>query len=70
MYALKKIFKSTIAEYKIQEHLIEELTILNSLSHPNIIQQYACWTDQYHIFMLLEYVDGVGLLKYLKSGEN
>lgn len=53
----------------MQEHLIEELTILHSLDHPNIIKQYACFTDEYHVFMLLEYVDGVGLIKHLKSDE-
>lgn len=43
--AIKKIFKSTIKEYNMEEQLTTELKIHYFLSHPNIIKLYAHFDD-------------------------
>lgn len=39
--AIKKIFKSTIKDYKMEEQFATELKIHYSLNHPNIIKLYG-----------------------------
>lgn len=47
----------------------EELKIHSKMNHPNIPKMYACFDDDYHMFMLLEYVQGRELMEYRKKGE-
>ena len=56
LFALKKIFKSIIDEYKMQDQLLIELKILSQINHPNIVKAYQSFTDDYHYFILMEYV--------------
>jgi len=37
------------------------------LNHPNIIKLYGHFNDEYHIFLLMEYIEGGQLLSKLKS---
>ncbi len=53
--AIKKIFKSTIREYKMEDQFTNELKIHYSLSHPNIVKLYSHFEDEYHIFLMMEY---------------
>ncbi len=55
MFALKKIFKSTILEYNMINQFTRELKIHYRLDHPNIIKLYTHFDDEYHIFLLMEY---------------
>ena len=52
--AIKKIFKSTIREYGMQQQLLQEIKIHYFLEHPNIVQLWAHFDDQYHIFLVME----------------
>ena len=63
---MKKIFKSVIDEYKMDEQLMTELSILRQLNHPNIVKAYDSFTDDFHIFIVMEYVHGLLLVKKLK----
>ena len=69
LYALKKIFKSVIDEYKMDEQLLTELNILTQIDHPNIVKAYEAFTDDFHIFILMEYVHGPLLVQKLKCTE-
>lgn len=69
LFALKKIFKSTILEYRMVDQFTEELKIHYKLSHPNIVKLYTHFEDQYHVFLLMEYIDGGMLMNYRKSEE-
>lgn len=53
LYALKKIFKSVIEEYHMEEQLLTELQILKQINHPNIVRAYESFTDDFHIFILM-----------------
>ena len=69
MYALKKIFKSTIQEYEMIKQFTQELKIHYLLNHPNIIKLYTHFDDEYHVFLLMEYAEGGILFKKLKATE-
>ena len=69
IYACKKIFKSTISEYGMEDQLLTELSILKKLNHPNIMKLYSCFSDQYHVFMMTEYVHGPSLDRMFESEE-
>lgn len=53
LYAVKKIFKSTIQEYRMVDQLIQELKIHYTLDHLNIVKLYDHFEDHYHIFLLM-----------------
>jgi serine/threonine protein kinase len=67
VFALKKILKSTILQYKMMNQFINELKIQYRLDHPNIVKLYAHFSDEYHIFLLMEYAPGGTLMQKLKS---
>ena len=69
IYALKKIFKSTLNEYKMVDQFIKELKIHYRLNHPNIVKLYTHFDDDYHIFLLMEYAEGGQLMNHLKKDE-
>lgn len=69
IYALKKIFKSTLKEYKMIDQFIKELKIHYKLNHPNIVKLYTHFQDDYHLFLLMEYAEGGQLMNHLKRDE-
>jgi serine/threonine protein kinase len=70
LYALKKIFKSVIDEYRMEDQLLTELQILKQIDHPNIVRAYESFTDDFHIFILMEYIHGPLLVQKLKCSES
>lgn len=67
--AIKKIFKSTLREYGMEGQLASELRIHYGLAHPNVVQLYAHFDDEYHIFLLMEYACDGSLMERLRSDE-
>lgn len=67
--AIKKIFKSTIREYRMEEQLATELRIHYTLAHPHIIQLYGHFDDEYHIFLMMEYACDGTLMDRLHCDE-
>lgn len=67
LFALKKIFKSTIEQYKMEEQVLVELEASKKMNHPNIIKSYTSFSDEFHIFLLSEYAKGTKLTKKFKS---
>lgn len=70
MFALKKIFKSTILEYNMVNQFTREIKIHYQLNHPNIIKLYSHFDDEYHVFLLMEYAEGGILMDKLKCAED
>lgn len=58
IFALKKMFKSMVDDYKMHDQVMHEIDCLKKLSHPNIVKLYGGFTDTYHIFLIMEYVHG------------
>ena len=38
--------------------IMEEVSILHSLDHPNIVKYYETYNDQKYIYLVMEYVTG------------
>jgi serine/threonine protein kinase len=47
-----------------------EVKLLYQLDHPNIVKLYGHFSDDYHVFLLMEYVEGGQLLAKLNSHES
>lgn len=39
------------------------------LNHPNVVKLYGHFSDDYHVFLLMEYIEGGQLLSKLGSDE-
>lgn len=46
-----------------------EVKLLYLLDHPNVVKLYGHFSDDYHVFLLMEYVEGGQLLARLGSSE-
>lgn len=55
MFALKKIKKKDLDD-KLKSQLIQEIKIQMFMNHPNIVKLYTFFTDEEHIFLLMELV--------------
>ena len=44
-----------------------EKMIMESLSHPNIVNLYRAFSDKYHYYFVSEYIDGSNLENYVKD---
>jgi serine/threonine protein kinase len=53
----------------MEEQLLTELRILKQINHPNIVRAYEAFTDDFHIFILMEYIHGTLLVNKLKCSE-
>jgi serine/threonine protein kinase len=42
---------------------------LTQIDHPNIVKAYEAFTDDFHIFILMEYIHGNLLVQKLKCSE-
>ena len=40
---------------------MEEVAILNTLDHPNIVKYYETYNDQKYIYLVMEYCNGMKL---------
>jgi len=66
-FALKILNKSEIIRLKQVEHIKAEKRILQSISHPFIVNLYASFQDERHVYMLMEYVIGGELFSQLRK---
>mmetsp|Transcript_22272 Transcript_22272/g.63288 ORF Transcript_22272/g.63288 Transcript_22272/m.63288 type:complete len:330 (+) Transcript_22272:102-1091(+) len=66
-YALKTLKKAEIMKMKQVDHIVSEKAILQSLSHPFIVNMYAAFHDQRYIYMLLEYIVGGEFFTHLRK---
>jgi calcium-dependent protein kinase len=41
--------------------IMEEVAILNTLDHPNIVKYYETYDDNKYIYLVMEYISGVQL---------
>jgi calcium-dependent protein kinase len=66
--ALKKIPKRIFeGEMKFINQLIREVKIQSYLDHPNIVQLYAFFSDEEHLYLILELCCGGNLYSALQK---
>jgi protein kinase X len=65
--AIKILKKKAAVEMKQVQHLKNEKAILESVQHPGIIQLFSTFQDSSHVFMILAYISGGEMFKYLRD---
>ena len=65
--AIKILIKNKISKEKDRLRLDKEIQILKSLRHPNIVHLYADVQTKYYLYLIMEYIQGIELLKYISS---
>lgn len=49
---------------------MEEVAILHTLDHPNIVKYYETYNDQKYIYLVMEYVTGMPLFEKITQQSN
>jgi len=60
-----KVAIKVMDKIKLQDSLyliMEEVSILNTLDHPNIVKYFETYDDKRYIYLVMEYIDGEQLL--------
>ena len=65
VYAIKEIEKKEIKLRKMVEQVKNELKIMYSLNHPNIVKLYSHFEDDFSIYLIMEYAENGHLYSYL-----
>ena len=66
LYAFKQLKKNEIIKSHQVDHLMNECYILYSLDHPFIVKMEGMAQDQRYLFIIMEFVAGGELFKYLR----
>ncbi|CAD8128593.1 unnamed protein product [Paramecium sonneborni] len=67
--AMKQIAKNKILMSQ-RNQMIQEVNILKNLDHPNIVNMYELYQDDYHYYLITEYLSGGELIQRIKSRNN
>ena len=67
LYATKKISKQKIEVPSIKKHFLDEIEILKTLNHKNIIKLETIRQSQNNFYIICEYYNGGGLYDCLKQ---
>lgn len=59
-FAVKEIEKDLILKYKIDKQVLNEIRIMYTLDHDNIIKLYNHFEDDKKCYLIMEYAYGVG----------
>jgi len=62
-FAVKVVEKKALVDSKIQQRLEGEVSILQKVSHPNIVPLYEVYDTPDKIFMVMDLIDGGELFK-------
>jgi serine/threonine protein kinase len=65
--ALKILFKSELAQARVEKQLRREIEIQSHLRHPNILRLYGYFYDQKRVYLILEFAGQGELYKQLKK---
>jgi calcium-dependent protein kinase len=59
--AIKVLNKKNMAENLA--YVMEEVSILNTLDHPNIVKYYETYDDNKYVYLVMEYISGMQLFQ-------
>lgn len=65
-FAIKTLKKDILNSYSIQA-LEEEVKILRTVDHPNIVKYFETYEDKYYIHIVMEYIPGDNLFKVITN---
>ena len=70
IYALKVIEKSNIKKHNLAQQMQNEVKIMYSLKHDNIVQLYNHFEDDENIYLVIEFAEEGQLMNKLKKAAN
>lgn len=70
LYALKAISKSKISRYRLYENTMMEKRVLSQIDHMLIMKLIRTYHDEFFIYLLCEFVNGMDLFDVLRKMEN
>ena len=68
--ALKILTKAEIVKLKQVDHILSEVTILNSLEHPLLVKMHGIAQNERYLYIVMEYICGGELFTYLRTVQN
>ena len=60
-------------KHKLKDHIdsiMEEVSILTKLDHPNIVKYYETYIDEKYIYLVMEYIGGGELFDKIALQKN
>ena len=66
-FALKAIKKADVIKMKQEKQVMNEKNILKGIKHSFIVELFSAFQDTYHLYMVMEYIDGGDLFSYLRK---
>ena len=66
-YALKILKKAEIMKLKQVDHILSEISILNSIDHPFCVRMAGISQDSRYLYIVMEYVPGGELFTHLRT---
>ncbi|KRX08335.1 Protein kinase-like domain [Pseudocohnilembus persalinus] len=67
VYALKCINKQQVVQQHLEKYVMEEKTILEDINFPFIMRFYRSMQDNYHVYLLLEFIEGMELFDVIRE---
>lgn len=52
------------------QSILNEVSILHALNHPNVIKLYEVFEDEKHIHLVMEYVESGNLTQFFANNQN
>jgi len=62
---MKMIDKKLIRQKKLLKYVQNEVKVMKSLDHPNIVRFFENFEDENILYMVMEYCAGGNLLEYI-----
>lgn len=59
---MKVIKKSSLQN---DEQFLNEIEMLNSIDHPNVLKLYECYSDEFNYYIVTEICSGGELMNYI-----
>ena len=66
--AIKVLDKAKLAHNL--DNIMDEISILSQLDHPNIVNYYETYNDKQFIYLVMEYITGMPLFEKICKQEN
>jgi serine/threonine protein kinase len=68
VYALKVIMKEEVKKYKLEKQMQNEVKIMYSLDHRNVVKLYDHFEDDESIYLIIEFAEEGQLMDKIKKG--
>lgn len=65
--AIKEMRAELITDSNLRDRFIQEINLMNTFDHDNIVRMYASFSEDSNIYLVMEYIEGETLEKYVRD---